>query len=342
MFGFLKDKIKSAVTAIKNTLIKQKEEEVKEEIQEIETKIEEGEVQEERKESLIEKIKRKLTTFTLSEADFERVFWELEKALLENNVAVSTIEKIHKDLQKQLVGKSIKRGELEQEIRKTLRKTLEEILLEPFDLIERIKKESKGTEPYVIVFFGINGSGKTTTIAKVAHMLQKHKISCILAAGDTFRAASIEQLSEHADKIGIEIVKNKYGSDPAAVAFDAIAHAKARNIKAVLIDTAGRMHSNVNLMEEMRKICKVAKPNMRIFIGEAITGNDAVEQAKEFDQKAGIDAIILTKADVDERGGASISIGQVTGKPILYLGMGQKYDDLEPFKKERIIKSVGL
>ena len=341
MFGFLREKIKSAVTAIKNAVVKQKEEEVKEEIQEVETKIEEGEVQEERKESLIEKIKKKLTTFTLSEADFERVFWELEKVLLENNVAVSTIEKIHKDLRKKLVGQSIKRGELEQEIKKTLKRTLEEILLEPFDLIERIKKESKDG-PYVIVFFGINGSGKTTTIAKVAHMLQKHKISCILAAGDTFRAASIEQLSEHANKLGIEIVKNKYGSDPAAVAFDAIAHAKARNIKAVLIDTAGRMHSNVNLMEEMKKICKFAKPNMRIFIGEAITGNDAVEQAREFDSKAGIDAIILTKADVDEKGGASISIGQVTGKPILYLGMGQNMDDLEPFKKERIIKSVGL
>ena len=341
MFGFLKDKLKSAVTAIKNAVVKQKEEEVKEEIQDIEEKVEQGQVQEERKESLIEKIKKKLTTFTLSEADFERVFWELEKVLLENNVAVSTIEKVHKDLHKQLVGKNIKRGELEQEIKKTLKHTLEEILLEPFDLVERIKKESKDG-PYVIVFFGINGSGKTTTIAKIAHMLKKHKISTVLAAGDTFRAASIEQLSEHAKKLEIEIIKNKYGSDPAAVAFDAIAHAKARNIKAVLIDTAGRMHSNVNLMEEMRKICKVAKPNMRIFIGEAITGNDAVEQAKEFDQKAGIDAIILTKADVDERGGASISIGQVTGKPILFLGVGQKYEELEPFKKEKIIKSVGL
>ncbi len=342
MFKFLKDGLKKAVSAITN-IVKEKEEkakeEVKEEIEGVEEKAKAGEIAEKEKKSLIERIKSKITKVEISEAEFEKVFWELERVLLENNVALEAIEKIRDELKKELVGKSVSRKEVEKEIRKTLKETLEKIMLEPFDLIAEIKKKK---EPYVIVFFGINGSGKTTSIAKLAHLLLEKKLSCVLAASDTFRAASIEQLQEHADKLKVELIKHKYGADPAAVAFDAIAHAKATGIKAVLVDTAGRMHSNVNLMEEMKKICRVAKPDMRIFVGEAIVGNDAVEQAKEFSEKVGIDAIILTKADVDEKGGAAVSVSYVTKKPIIYLGTGQRYSAFEEFDKKKIIESLGL
>ncbi len=340
MFKFLKEKIKKAVSAIKNSITRAKEGEAEEKAkEEVEKRVQEGEIKEKEKPTLIQKIKRKLTTFSLNEAEFDKVFWELERALLENNVAILTIEKIREDLKEKLVGKNVKKGELEKTIKETLRKTLEEILLDPFDLVAKVKK---GKKPFVIVFFGINGSGKTTTIAKVANLLKKNKLSCVFSASDTFRAASIEQLEHHASTLDIEMIKQKYGSDPAAVAFDAIEHAKARKLDVVLIDTAGRMHSNINLMEEMKKICRVAKPDLKIFVGESLIGNDAVVQAEEFDEKIGVDAIILTKADVDEKGGAAVSMSYVTKKPILFLGTGQEYKDLDVFDKEKVIRSLGL
>ncbi|MCH8987033.1 signal recognition particle-docking protein FtsY [Patescibacteria group bacterium] len=194
----------------------------------------------------------------------------------------------------------------------------------------------------LILVTGPTGSGKTTTIAKIADLLNKNKISSVLAASDTFRAASIEQLQIHADKLGIKLIKHDYGSDPAAVAFDAIKHAKAKNIDVVLIDTAGRLHSNENLMQEMKKIIRVSKPNLKIFVGEAITGNDCVEQAKTFDEAVGIDGIILAKADVDEKGGTAISISYVTKKPIMYLGTGQEYSDLKEFEPNLVTEGLGL
>jgi len=192
------------------------------------------------------------------------------------------------------------------------------------------------------VFFGINGTGKTTTIAKVANLLLKNKISCVLAAGDTFRAASIEQIQHHADNLNLKVIKHDYGADPAAVAFDAIKHAKAHNIDAVLIDTAGRMHTSGNLLSEMEKICRVTDPDLKIFVAESIAGNDAIQQAKNFDETIGIDGAILTKADVDDKGGTAISISYVTKKPILFLGTGQEYDNIEVFNKEKFIEHLGL
>jgi fused signal recognition particle receptor len=244
-------------------------------------------------------------------------------------------------MEKEIVGKSLKKDELHDRIKELLKMKFEKILIEPFDLIEKIReKKEKGDGPFVIIFFGINGTGKTTTIAKVANMLKKKKLSVVFAASDTFRAASIEQLEKHASKLEIKTIKHDYGSDPAAVAFDAIAHAKSRAIDVVLIDTAGRMHTKSDLMKEMEKICRVSKPDMKIFIGESIVGNDVLEQAKKFNESAGIDASILTKADVDEKGGTMISLGSVTGKPIIYLGTGQTYDSLEPFDPQKIIKSI--
>ena len=293
------------------------------------------------KQGFFSAIKEKITTTKINGEQFESLFWEMEMALMENNVAVEVIEKIKDDLKKELVETPIKRTRIEETISFALKNSIEGLFENPnLDLIHEIKSSKE--KPYIIAFFGINGSGKTTSIAKIASMLKDRKISCVLAASDTFRAASIEQLQLHADKIGVTLIKHTYGSDPAAVAFDAIKHAKAKKIDAVLIDTAGRMHSNVNLIDEMKKIVRVAKPDLKIFVGESITGNDCVEQAKTFNDAVGIDGIILAKADVDEKGGAAISVSYVTKKPILYLGVGQEYGDLELFNKDRIVKNIGL
>jgi len=314
----------------------EKEEKIKEKIEEVREKEEEEE-----KPGFFKRFKEKFQ-FKVTEEYFDEIFSDLELILLENNVALEVVEKIKKDLKKELIGISIKKEEVEEKIKEALKISIESLLVtEPIDLIEKIRNH-KTEMPFVIVFFGINGSGKTTTIAKIAYLLQKNNISCILAASDTFRAASIEQLEKHAEKLKVKVIKNKYGSDPASVAFDAISHAKSHKIKAVLIDTAGRMHTKSSLLKEMEKIVRVSKPDLKIFVAESITGNDAITQAKTFNEAIGIDAIILTKADVDEKGGTAISVSYVTGKPILYLGSGQKYEDLEIFNKNKIMKSLGL
>ena len=163
-----------------------------------------------------------------------------------------------------------------------------------------------------------------------------------MAEADTFRAASIEQIKEHGKRLGIEVIAHEYESDPAAVGFDAINYAKKKNLDCVLIDTAGRMHTSKNLMAQIEKISKVCKPDTKIFVGESITGNDAIEQVKSFDWAVGIDGIVLTKADIDEKGGTALSVGYVTKKPILYLGTGQEYEKIEPFDKQKFIEKLGL
>ncbi len=292
------------------------------------------------KEGFFAKLKRKLTSAKITETDFDSIFAELEMTLLENNVALEAVDKIREDLKKSLVGEEIKKGSIEEKVKSSLRSSIESILKEPEkSIIEQIK-EKQGT--FVIVFFGINGSGKTTSLAKLAYKLQKNNISCVAAAADTFRAASIEQLETHAKKLNIVVIKHQYGSDPTAVAFDAKKYAEAHKIKCVLIDTAGRMYTKENLIKEMEKIIRVIKPDLKLFIGEAITGNDATIQARTFNDAIGIDGIILTKADVDDKGGTSLSVSYITGKPIYYLGIGQRMDDLKEFKKEEIIKHLGL
>lgn len=289
------------------------------------------------KNSIFQKLKQKFS-YKLSEEDFENIFQDLELMLLESNVALEATEAIKKELQKELVGKEIKKDSLEEEIKKSLKKAIENILIEPDDILSLIKEK----KPFVIVFFGVNGAGKSTTIAKIASLLKNNGISCVLAAADTFRAASIEQLQHHATALNLKIIKHDYGADPAAVAFDAIKHAKAHNIDAVLIDTAGRMHTQDNLLSEMEKICRVTEPDLKIFVAESIAGNDAIQQSRNFDEKIGIDGTILTKADVDEKGGAAISISYVTKKPILFLGTGQEYNQLILFDKEKFIGELGL
>jgi len=290
--------------------------------------------------SIFQKIKQKIVTQTINDKQFDDIFYELEIALLENNVAFEVIDKIKKDLKESIVNKPLPRNNIGDILLSSLEKSIISLLdIESFDMIKRIKESKK---PYVICFFGINGAGKTTGIAKIANLLKKNNLSCVIAASDTFRAASIEQLQHHADKLNIKMIKHDYNSDPAAVAFDAIKHAEAKNIDVVLVDTAGRMHSNSNLMDEMKKIIRVAKPDLKIFVGEAITGNDCVEQAQKFNDEVGIDAVILTKADVDEKGGAFVSVSYITKKPIIYIGVGQGYDDIQEFNSELVIKNLGL
>lgn len=283
------------------------------------------------------KLTEVVTKKTLTEEKFDELFFELEMILLENNVAVEVIDLLKQNLKSALVNQKVLRGQIDEIIEASLRKTIDEVFSVPeIDLLREIKKK----KPYVIVFVGINGSGKTTTIGKLAYLLKKNGLSCCIAAADTFRAAAIQQIEEHANNVGVKLIKHDYGSDPAAVGFDAIAYAKAKNLDCVLIDTAGRLHSNKDLVREMEKIVRVTKPDLKIFVGEAITGNDCVEQARQFHEAIGIDGIILAKADVDEKGGAALSVTKVTGKPILYLGVGQSYDDLEQFNKQKMMERI--
>jgi fused signal recognition particle receptor len=302
---------------------------------------EESEEELEEKKGFFRRIKETFTTIKLSEDKFEKLFWELEVVLLENNVAVEVIDKIKADLKADLTTGKISRKGVEELIEDSLRDSVKSLFFDKhFNIVEEIRR--KKDKPYIIAFIGVNGSGKTTTMAKVAHLLLKNKLSVVFAASDTFRAAAIQQLQEHADRLGVKMIKHDYESDPAAVAFDAIKHAKAKGIDVVLIDTAGRLHVNDNLMNELKKLIRVNKPDLKIFVGESITGNDCVEQAKLFNEAAGIDVIILAKADVDEKGGAAVSVSYITKKPIIYLGTGQKYEDLTEFKPEIIIKNIGL
>ncbi len=295
--------------------------------------------EDEKPKTFFEKLTKSVTFVKLSENKFNDLFWDLEVSLLENNVAVEVIEKIKNDLKQDLVNKKIPRNSLNTKVIDSLRNSVEDLF--DVDQINLIKESSK-KKPYIIAVIGINGSGKTTTLAKIVHLFQQNKLEPVVAACDTFRAAAIQQLEEHTNKLGVKLIKHDYGSDPAAVAFDAVKHAESKNKDVVLIDTAGRLHSDKNLMQELEKILRVSKPDLKIFVGESIAGNDVVEQVKYFNDKVGIDAIILAKADIDEKGGAAISVSYITGKPILYLGTGQNYEDLIEFNKDKLIEQIGL
>ena len=304
----------------------------------------EPDTEEIKKTSFLKKVTSKISKVKISEKEFEVYSEELEMLLLENNVALEVAEKMIEELKQKIVGKELLKKEIESEITDCFKEIIEEILVDPFDVIEKVKEKTsdQAKEPYVILFCGINGTGKTTTIAKIARFLKEKKLSCVFAAADTFRAASIEQIKKHGERLGVKVISQEYGTDPAAVGFDAIKYAKKNFIDCVLIDTAGRMHTSKNLLHEIEKISKVCKPDLKIFVGESITGNDVIEQVKSFDWAIGIDGIVLTKADIDEKGGTALSVGYVTKKPILYLGTGQEYDKIVVFNKQKFIKDLGL
>jgi len=285
----------------------------------------------------------RITTTELKPENLHPILSEFKLNLIENDVAVPVAERICEEMEKRLNGVQVKRLE---DKKKIVEQHLREVLLEvmrtnsKIDLFKAIEEKRKRKEPFVIVFVGINGTGKTTTIAKVAKLLNDRGYTVVLACSDTYRAGSIEQLETHAKRLGIRMIKHKYGADSAAVAYDAINHAKAHGIHAVLIDTAGRMQTNRNLMSELAKIKRVVNPDLTILTVDSLTGNDAVMQAEEFHKSVGIDATILTKVDADIKGGSALSVTYITQKPILFVGTGQKYDDLEEFQPEKFVDMI--
>ncbi len=274
------------------------------------------------------------TTKELTEKNLADAVWNLQLVLIQNDVAVEVAEHICDLTKKKLLG--TRTGRLEKTgklFREALAESVREVLTpkKPLDILGYVAEKKKSGEPTAIMLVGVNGTGKTTTLAKLAHLLKKNGHTVVIAAGDTYRAGSIEQLEKHAEALGIKVIKQTYGSDAAAVAYDAVAHAKARGINVVLIDTAGRMQSNKNLINEMKKIARIAEPDLKLFIGDALAGNDALSQAKEFHEAIDIDGAILTKVDADPSGGAALSIAFVTGRPVVYIGVGQTYNDLRAF-----------
>jgi fused signal recognition particle receptor len=285
----------------------------------------------------------KITKSELKGKDLDKVLDEFHMTLLESDVALPAADHIRDQLklridQLQFTRFSDPRGQ----VRGILRDILLSVLEKPgqVDFFRLAEEKKKKGEQLVVVFVGVNGTGKTTSIAKLAHILQKKRYSVILAAGDTYRAGSIQQLEEHARRIGVKTIKHDYGADAAAVAFDAVNYARAHGVNVVLIDTAGRMQTNKNLLEEMRKIVRVTKPDLTMLVVDALTGNDALEQGRVFGEAVKIDGIILAKLDADVKGGSSISLSYILGRPVLLAGTGQGYDDLETFHPKEIVRNM--
>ncbi len=275
----------------------------------------------------------------IREKHLDNVLPEMKLALMESDVAMVAVEEMEIIIKKRLVGLRVEnRAAIAPTIEKALKASLVELLskttFDPQTLLE------KRDGPLIIAFVGVNGTGKTTTIAKIADWLQQNGKSVVLAASDTFRAGAIEQLEVHAERLGCKFIKHQAGADPAAVAFDAVEHAKAKHRDIVLIDTAGRMQTNTNLMDEMKKIKRVAKPDLIMFVGDSLAGNDAIDQAQKFHEAVGIDAVVLTKLDVDAKGGAALSISSAIGQPIAFIGIGQGYGDIMPFDATWIVERI--
>ena len=278
----------------------------------------------------------------LNEKDIEDVLFELEINLLESDVATEVIDSIKDSLKEKIIGSRVEK----KNIQNFVKQSLIEFISETFDnaghvdLVARINEKKSSNEPFIVVFVGINGTGKTTSLAKVANILKNEKLSVVIAAADTYRAGAIEQLREHTNRLNLKIIAQNYGSDPAAVAKDAVLYAKSHKVDCVLVDTAGRMQTSSNLMEQIAKITKVVKPDMKIFVGDSLAGNDTVNQAREFHKQVNFECSILTKSDADARGGAALSIVNVTSSPIIYVGVGQEYDDIVKFSKQTFLENV--
>ncbi|MFB6294139.1 MAG: signal recognition particle-docking protein FtsY [Candidatus Nanohaloarchaea archaeon] len=272
----------------------------------------------------------------LTEDAFDDLFWELEQGLLQNNVAVDVIDALRDDMRDALVGASVPRRKAGSVVEDAVQDAIRDVLTQRGVDLEQVVDAN---DPALVLLVGFNGSGKTTTAAKLASMLQRDGYEPVLAAGDTFRAASIEQLQEHADALDVPCISHEYEADPAAVIYDAVEHAEKEGKEVVLADTAGRSHADRNLMDELAKIVDVNDPDLTLLVVDALVGNDVLEQADAYEE-IGFDGIVLTKADVDESGGAALSLGYATGRPVLYLGTGQDYDDLERFDPDTFAEEV--
>ncbi|MBD3187240.1 signal recognition particle-docking protein FtsY [Candidatus Bathyarchaeota archaeon] len=285
----------------------------------------------------------KIKTKELNEENLAEPLEELKISLVKNDVAYFVADKIGDLVKEKLLGSRITRGsKVDTFLKGVIRDTIKEILDEsrPFDILERVREKAEDDEPYIMVFLGVNGTGKTTTIAKLANYFKKNKISSVIAASDTFRAGSIEQLEKHARKVGVRVIKHEYKSDPSSVAWDAIAHAQARHVRVVLVDTAGRQVMDTNLMREMKKIVDVTEPDLVVYVGDALAGNDVVTQVQKFSDYVPINASILTKIDADASGGGALSVSFITKKPIIFVGTGQGYNDIAPFNVEWFLKKI--
>ncbi|WP_336024081.1 signal recognition particle-docking protein FtsY [Halobellus salinisoli] len=272
----------------------------------------------------------------IEEGDLEDPLWELEMALLESDVEMNVAEEILDTVREKMIGETRAQVETTAELVETaLHDALYDVIsVGQFDFDGRVAEADK---PVTIVFTGVNGVGKTTSIAKMARYFEKQGLSVVMANGDTYRAGANEQIRKHAENLDTKLISHEQGGDPAAVLYDAVEYAEAHDIDVVLGDTAGRLHTSNDLMAQLEKIDRVVDPDMTLFVDEAVAGQDAVERAKTFNDTAEIDGAVLTKADADSNGGAAISIAYVTGKPILFLGIGQGYDDIERFDPERMV-----
>ncbi|MFA5050420.1 MAG: signal recognition particle-docking protein FtsY [Candidatus Micrarchaeia archaeon] len=321
--------------------IKQTEPELKKNLEKTEWETKEKKERERKiKSGVFDQLKSVVTgKIVIKKEDISDLLDEFELGLLEGDVALEIASEIKESLEKRLIGKEISKGKLSEEINSEMREILLGIIgqQKEIDLIRFVKS---GEMPVKIMFLGINGAGKTTTLAKIAHLFQKNGLKVVFAACDTFRAAAIEQLGVHGEKLGVKVIKRPYGSDSAAVAYDALAHAKAHGIDVVLIDTAGRQDNNIDLINELKKMDRVIKPDLKIYIGESIGGNAVIEQVSSFNKEIGLSGVILTKIDCDPKGGTIISISKTTGLPILYTTNGQGYDDIEIFDPKKIINNL--
>ncbi len=277
----------------------------------------------------------------VKEKDIDDLLEALKMSLLEADVAFEVSQSLAEDLKQKLVGKKVKRGEVQKAIRGAVASALRDTLdLRGPDLLKAAEEKNRTGEPLKLLFVGPNGAGKTTTMAKIAEMFMRAGKSVIFSASDSYRAAAIEQTEEHANRLGIKAIKHGYGSDPAAVCFDAVNYAKAHKIDVVLMDTAGRQETNRNLIDELKKIARVAKPDLKIFVGESIAGNALVEQVRSFKEAIGLDGVILTKLDCDAKGGTALSVARASGVPVLFFGVGQRYEDLLPFDPDIVLRQI--
>ncbi|RAH14007.1 MAG: signal recognition particle-docking protein FtsY [Methanobacteriota archaeon] len=268
---------------------------------------------------------------------------EIEWAMLESDISSAAVSEILDLMKNNLIGSRLRKGaELSKVVEATIKRALQSILKADYWDFEATVEEnlSKGDKPVVIMLVGVNGTGKTTTTAKIAYMLKNKGYSIVAAASDTFRAGAIEQLEAHMKNLDVKCISSQRGGDSAAIARDAISHAKAKNIDIVLVDTAGRMQNKTNLMNELQKVHRVTKPHLVLFVGDALAGNDAVEQAAEFSRILTFDGAVLSKMDTDAKGGAGLSIAHATGKPIVLVGTGQEYTDLQQFQPEWLLKQL--
>jgi len=285
------------------------------------------------KKGFIEKVE---TLFTGRKID-EEALEELEELLITADVGTKAVGEIMASLREKA-----KRGEVNDadSLKEAMKKEMVLILGQPHPLVVH------GNQPFVILAVGVNGAGKTTTIGKLAHRFRSEGLSVLLAAGDTFRAAGIEQLEIWADRARAQFVKHKSGSDPAAVAFDAIEAARHRGIDVVIIDTAGRLHTKSPLMEELKKVKRVIEkampgaPQENLLVVDATTGQNALRQADMFNQAIGITGIALTKLDGTAKGGIVFAIKKDFGIPVRLIGIGERLDDLRDFNPEEFVEAL--